>query len=51
MERPTAREAIKVITELAEKTVRQEYSSGKNLIIADPNEIWQLHMVQVGDWS
>ena len=48
----TAREAIKVITELAEKYgFGSEYSSGKNLIIADPNEIWQLHMVQVGGWS
>ncbi|MCR4424898.1 MAG: C69 family dipeptidase [Firmicutes bacterium] len=48
----TAREAIKVITELAEKYgFGSEYSAGKNLIIADPNEIWQLHMVQVGPWE
>lgn len=48
----TAREAIKVITELGEKYgFASEYSAGKNLVIADPNEIWQLCMWQVGPWD
>lgn len=49
----TAREAVKIIGELAEKYgFSSEYSAGKNLTIADPNEVWFLHMFQSGkDWD
>ncbi|HKL96662.1 MAG TPA: C69 family dipeptidase, partial [Paludibacteraceae bacterium] len=42
----TAREAIKVITELVEKY--GYYSSGESLSIADPNEVWVLELIGKG---
>lgn len=49
----TARDAVKIIGELGEKYgFSSEYSAGKNLTIADPNEVWFLHMFQGGkNWD
>ena len=42
----TAREAIKVMTDLVEKY--GYYSTGESFSIADPNEVWVLEMVSKG---
>lgn len=42
----TAREAIKVMTDLVEK--HGYYSSGESFSIADPNEVWILEMIGKG---
>jgi len=49
----TAREAIQIMGELAEKYgFRGEYTPGKGLGIADGNEAWVFHIMQVGpDWT
>ena len=45
----TAREVIQIVASLAEEYgFRGEYTPGKCLIIADPNEIWLLHIMAVG---
>ena len=45
----TAREAIKIMGELAEKYgFRGEYTPGKGLGVGDPNEVWILHMMCAG---
>jgi len=43
----TAREAIKVITELVEKY--GYYSSGESFSVSDPNEVWILEMISKGE--
>ena len=48
----TAREAIEIIGNLAEKYgFKGEYTSAKGLAIADPDEVWILHIMQVGPWD
>lgn len=42
----TAREAIKVMTELVQEY--GYYSSGESFTIADPNEIWIMEMIGKG---
>ena len=42
----TAREAIKVMTDLVEEY--GYYSSGESFSIADPNEVWILEMISKG---
>jgi len=45
----TAKEALKVITQLAEEYgFKGGLVTGQSIVIADPNEIWLLHMTEPG---
>jgi len=45
----TAREALEVVTQLAEEYgFKGGLVAGQSIAIADPNEIWLLHMIQPG---